>query len=137
MKLMVDSSSFAKRYVREIGSDKLDDLFQHASDLALSVILLPELVAGLNQRLREGVLTARGYRESRKQLLSDVRDATVLQLTPAVMARSVKLLEGNALRAMGAFHIACALEWQADLFITSDKKQFEAALNSGLRCDYL
>lgn len=137
MKLLVDSSSFAKRYIQEAGSDKLDDLLQHASDLALCVILLPELVSGLNRRLREGGLTVGDYRESKKQLLYDVRDATVLQLTPAVIARSVKLLENNVLRAMDALHVACALEWEADLFITSDKKQFEAALNSGLKSDFL
>jgi hypothetical protein len=137
MKLLVDSSSFAKRYIQEAGSDKLDDLLQHAADLALCVILLPELVSGLNRRLREGGLTARDYRQSKKQLLYDVRDATVLQLTPAVIARSVKLLETNVLRAMDALHVACALEWKADLFVTSDKKQFEAALNSGLKSDFL
>jgi hypothetical protein len=51
MKLTVDSSSFAKRYIQEEGSDKLDDLLQHASELALCVILLPELISGLNWRL--------------------------------------------------------------------------------------
>ena len=59
MKLTVDSSSFAKRYIQEEGSDKLDDLLQHASELALCVILLPELISGLNRRLRERVLTDR------------------------------------------------------------------------------
>jgi uncharacterized protein len=52
MKLFVDSSAFAKRYVREVGSDKLDDILQNASELALCVIFLPELISGLNRRLR-------------------------------------------------------------------------------------
>ena len=34
MKLVVDSSSFAKRYVQEVGSDKLDRLLENASELA-------------------------------------------------------------------------------------------------------
>ena len=137
MRLSVDSSSFAKRYIQEVGSDKLDDLLQHASDLALCVILIPELISGLNRRLREGALTDRDYREAKKQLLDDVRDATVLQLTPAVISGAVKLLENNVLRAMDALHVACALEWKADLFVTSDRRQFDAAMNSGLRTEYL
>ena len=137
MRLSVDSSSFAKRYIQEVGSDKLDDLLQHASVLALCVILIPELISGLNRRLREGALTDRDYREVKKQLLDDVRDATVLQLTPAVISGAVKLLENNALRAMDALHVACALEWKADLFVTSDRRQFDAAMNSGLRTEYL
>jgi hypothetical protein len=46
-------------------------------------------------------------------------------------------METNVLRAMDALHIACALEWQADLFITADKRQLMAAKNSGLRSEYI
>ena len=137
MKLAIDSSSFAKRYVQEVGSDKLDRLLENASELAFCVILVPEIVSGLNRRLREQVLTVADYRAVKKQLLDDVRDATVLQLTPSVISRSVKLLEINALRALDALHVACALEWQADIFVTSDRRQFTAAKNTGLQSDFI
>jgi len=137
MKLSVDSSSFAKRYIQETGSDNLDDLLQDTSDLALSVILVPEIISGLNRLLREGSITDNNYRQAKKQLLADVGDATVLQLTPAVISRSVKLLENNVLRSTDALHVACALEWKADLFVTSDKRQFDAAINSGLQTKYI
>jgi predicted nucleic acid-binding protein len=93
MRLAVDFSSFAKRYIQEAGSDELDDLLQHASELALCVVLVPELISGLNRRLREGALTDKDYRKAKRLLLEDVRDATVLQLTPAVISRSATLLE--------------------------------------------
>ena len=137
MKLVVDSSSFAKRYVQEVGSDKLDDFLESASELALCVILVPEIISGLNRRLRERILTIVDYRTVKQQLMDDVRDATVLQITPSVISRSVKLLEGNVLRALDSLHVACALEWQADLFVTSDRRQFLAATNSGLRTEYI
>ena len=137
MKLSIDSSSFAKRYIQETGSDKVDGLLQHASELALSVILVPEIISGLNRRLREGFITDNNYREAKQQLLADVHDATVLQLTPAVVACSVKLLENSVLRAMDALHVACALEWKADLFVTSDRRQFDAAIKSGLQAKYI
>ncbi len=137
MKLVVDSSSFAKRYVQEVGSDKLDRLLESALELAFCVILVPEIISGLNRRLREGILTIADYREVKKQLIDDVRDATVLQITPSVISRSVKLLERNVLRSTDALHIACALEWRADLFVTSDRRQFKAATNTGLRSEYL
>ena len=137
MKLAVDSSSFAKRYVQEIGSEELERFLENASELAFSVVLVPEIISGLNRRLREDILTLAGYRAVKKQLLNDVSDATVLQITPSVVSRSVKLLENNTLRAMDSLHVACALEWKADLFITSDRKQFTAARNSGLRVEYI
>jgi predicted nucleic acid-binding protein len=137
MKLAIDSSSFAKRYVQEVGSDRLDRLLESASELAFCVILVPEIVSGLNRRLREKVLTIADYRAVKKQLLDDVRDATVLQITPSVVSRSVKLIEGNVLPALDALHVACALEWQADLFVTSDKKQFNTAINTELYSKFL
>ena len=137
MRLVVDSSSFAKRYIQEFGSDRLEELLQTASELGICIILVTEIVSGLNRQLREQVLTDRNYREVKRQMLEDVHDATILQITPAVVSRSVKLLENNVLRAMDALHIACALEWKADLFITSDKRQLDAAKNLGLQCEYI
>ncbi|MCK5153283.1 MAG: type II toxin-antitoxin system VapC family toxin [Spirochaetales bacterium] len=137
MKVVVDSSSFAKRYIEEVGSDKLDALLLDASELGLSVIVVPEITSGLNRRLREKFLDNRNYKEIKSQLLDDIHDATILQITPAVVSLSVKLLENNVLRAMDALHVACALEWKADLFITSDKRQMKAAINTGLQCQYI
>lgn len=137
MKLQVDSSALAKRYVFESKSETIDSLLMHASELGLCIILVPEIISGLNRRVREGVLSANDYHKIKRQLLNDVRDATVLQLTPAVIARSVKLLEGNVLRAMDALHVACALEWQADLFVTADRRQLMAADNVGLKTKYI
>ncbi|MDI6817047.1 MAG: type II toxin-antitoxin system VapC family toxin [Actinomycetota bacterium] len=137
MRLLVDSSALAKRYVFENESETIDSLLGRASELGLCIILVPEIVSGLNRRVREGVLTAHEYRKIKRQLLNDVRDATVLQLTPAVIAHSVKLLEGNVLRAMDALHVACALEWQAELFVTADRRQLTAAGNAGLQTKYV
>ena len=137
MKLAVDSSSFAKRYVQEVGSDKLDHFLQNASELAFCVILIPEIVSGLNRLLREKVFTIADYRTIKKQLLEDIKDVTVLQITPSVVSRSLKLLERHVLRAMDALHVACALEWKADLFLTADRRQFSAAKKTGLRTEYV
>ena len=137
MKLVVDSSAFAKRYVQEDGSEDMDLLLQRASELALCIILVPEIISGLNRRLREGFLSTRDYRRAKMQLLEDVHDATLIQITPSVISHSVKLLENNVLRALDAFHVACALEWQAELFVTADRRQLKAAKNVGLHTEYL
>jgi len=137
MKVSVDSSALAKRYVEEAGSGRLEELLHDASELAFCVLLVPEIISGLNRRLREGELSTDNYREIKRRLLDDMRDSTVLQITPAVVARSIKLLEASALRAMDALHVACALEWNADLFVTADERQFSAAVGAGLRSERL
>ena len=137
MKLLVDSSAFAKRYVQEHGSEEIEIFLQRASELALCIILVPEIISGLNRRLRERVLSTNNYRKLKSQLIEDVHDATVIQITPSVISHSVKLLANNVLRAMDSFHVACALEWRADLFVTSDKRQLIAAKNSGLLTEFI
>ena len=137
MRLLVDSSTLAKRYIQEAGSEKLERLLQRASELAFCIILVPEIVSGLNRRVRERTLAPADYRKLKRQLLDDVRDATLIQVTPAVVSSSVKLLESNVLRALDALHVACALEWKADLFATSDRRQLVAARNAGLHAEYV
>lgn len=137
MRLAADSSALAKRYILEDGSETMDLILQQASDLALCIITVPEIVSALNRRLREHILTAADYRSIKRQLLDDVRDAAILQLTPAVISTSIRVLENNLLRAMDGLHIACALEWSADLFVTADRKQLIAAKNTGLKAEYI
>ena len=137
MKLFVDSSAFSKRYVLEDGSEILDHFLRRASQLALCTILVPEIISGLNRRRREQVLSQNDYRKIKRQLMEDVHDVVVLQVTPAVISRSVKLLETNVLRAMDALHVACALEWQAEIFATADRRQLKAAKNAGLLTEYI
>jgi predicted nucleic acid-binding protein len=137
MKLICDSSAFAKRYVLEDGSEALDHLLQRASQLALCIIVVPEIISGLSRRRREQILSSDDYRTIKRNLMKDVHDAIVLQITPAVISHSVSLLENNTLRAMDALHIACALEWQAELFATADRRQLNAAQKAGLLTEYI
>lgn len=137
VKVSMDTSSLAKRYVQEQGSEALSLLLQDTSELSVCIITVPEIISGLNRRLREGILTTANYQRVKRQLLDDVRDATVLQITPSVISRAIKLLEKNVLRAMDALHIACAIEYQPDIFVTSDQRQYTAAGNAGLQTQYI
>jgi uncharacterized protein len=132
-----DTSSFAKRYVEEKGSQQVDEICRKASELSLSVICVPEIISALNQRRREKVLTQQDYSIIKRHLSIDVRDAVIINLTIDVIAVSALLLEASPLRAMDALHIACALEWDAELFVTSDKQQISAAKKAGLYTKYV
>lgn len=50
---------------------------------------------------------------------------------------ALALLEANTLRALDALHLACAAEWQADLFVTSDRRQWQAAAGMDLPTEYV
>jgi predicted nucleic acid-binding protein len=133
MKACLDSSAFAKRFVDEEGSVVVEALCAQADSLGLSVICVPEIVSALNRRVRERMLTPPQYREARQRLLDDVRDADIIQLTPAVLGAAIRVLEASPVRTMDALHVACALEWGADVFASADARQLTAAKRAGLR----
>jgi len=130
-----DASAFAKRYVAETGSGDVDTLCAKASDLAVGVICIPEILSALNRRVRERSLTPRQYAEAKRRLSSDIRDADVVDLTPGVIAVATEVLESSPVRALDALHIACAVVWKSGLFVTSDKRQIDAARRAGLRTE--
>ncbi len=132
MKAYLDSSSFAKRFLDEAGSDKVEEICEKASALGLSTICVPEVVSALNRRRRERMLTRTQYDAAKRRLLDDIRDADVVNLTAPVIATAVDILEPSPVRAMDALHIACAMAWGADVFASADMRQFKAAARMGL-----
>jgi predicted nucleic acid-binding protein len=133
MKTFLDSSAFAKRYVEESGSEAVDAVCMDASELALSVICVPEVFSALNRRLREQKLTQQQYDVAKNRLLAEVDDAVIINLTSPVIATCIDILEGNPIRAMDALHIACAIQWDAELFVSADEPQIAAAKRAGLQ----
>jgi len=133
MKTYLDSSSFAKRFINEIGSDQVEAICAKATELGLGVLCVPEIVSALNRRRRERTLTPNQYSSAKRRLIEDIRDADIIDLTVSVIGSSITVLEASPIRALDALHVACALEWGADLFVSSDKRQLAAAKLAGLK----
>ena len=127
MKVFFDTSALAKRYVEERGSEEVESLCGEASDLAVSVIAIPEIISALSRLKRERRMTARQYARAKAALWSDIEDVSVCNLTPEVIERSIDILERSPVRAMDALHVACAVEWGSELFVSSDRRQLEVA----------
>jgi predicted nucleic acid-binding protein len=132
VKTFFDSSAFAKRYVEESGSQLVDSLCQEATEVALSVLCVPEIISALTRRVREGLLTDREYADAKQSLSGDIRDAAIVNLVPQVVSTCIKILEASPVRAADALHVACALEWKTELFVSADKRQIYAARKAGL-----
>jgi len=133
VKTFFDSSAFAKRYVEETGNEAVDDLCMEATDLALSVVCIPEILSALNRRARERTISARQYETAKKSLFADICDAEIVNLTPDVISTCTTVLEASPVRAMDALHVACALQWGAEVFVSADERQVAAAKKAGLR----
>ena len=133
MKVFLDTSAFAKRYIAEQGSDKVLAMCQQADSLVVSVICLPELVSTLSRLVREKKLTKAAYLTLKGDAMADLADADICQITPEVLASIISLLELHPLRAMDAIHVACALACKPDVFVSADHRQLSAARKAGLK----
>jgi len=58
-------------------------------------------------------------------------------LTPAVLSTCTAILEANSLRALDVLHVARAVEWGAELFVSFDKRQVSAARKAGLQTRFV
>ena len=132
MKTFFDSSAFAKRYLAEPGSAEVDELCHATDQLALCILCVPEILSALNRRVREKIVSRADYATVKARLLEDAHDAELIQLTEEVIADSIVILEQSAIRAMDALHISAAKAWQADLFVSADRAQAQAAHRVGL-----
>ena len=133
MKLFLDTSALAKRYIAEPGTDKVLKLCRGATQLAVSVICLPEMISTLSRLVRERQLSVANYQALKSKLLVDLADADICEITTPVMGGVIQLLESNALRAMDAIHVACAVVYRADIFASADRRQLTAAKKAKLR----
>jgi predicted nucleic acid-binding protein len=137
VKLFFDTSAFIKRYVDEPGSERVLDLTSKAQELGLSVLVLPESISTLRRLFRENQMTEIDYRALKDAILTDLDDADLCDMTPSVLEHTISCLEHSPLRALDAIHIASALVYQPDLFISADRRQIKAAEKGGLRVEDL
>lgn len=132
MRVIFDSSAFVKRYVREEGTDTVLFWCDQATELCLSGIALPEIIAAFCRLQREKLITPLQYRHLKTMLMTDISDAAIGDLTPEVIRHSIVGLENNVLRGMNAIHLGSALALNVDVFVSADVRQCAAISQSGL-----
>lgn len=133
MRVYFDSSAFAKRYIDEAGTTEVLVWSDQASELALSVIAVPELISAFCRLQREGRLSDAQYRQIKSDLMADIADALICDTTPQVIQHAVNVLESHPLRGMDAIHLGAALACAAEVFVSADARQCAAAKQLGLQ----
>ena len=108
-----------------------------ATEIGLASIVLPEIISAFCRLRRESLVSDVQYRQLKSSLLVDIEDAALCDLAPTALAQTISALENNTLRAMDAIHIGSAVILKADVFVSADKRQCEAAVQAGLRVELL
>jgi len=132
VRVFFDSSALVKRFIREAGTDEVLAQCDRATELAVAVIAVPEVISAFRRLVREGRLGEAQYAALKVDLGADLADAVLCETSPQVVQRAIAALEAHRLRAMDALHIAAALVGTADVFVSADARQCAAAAALGL-----
>ncbi len=127
MRIFLDSSALAKRYIQESGTQQVNELFIQADEIFVSLIALPEVISAMTRNKTEKKMTLEQFNERKNQLILDFQDFNVCDLTPQVIKRTLSFIENYSLRTLDAIHLASAMETKIELFVSADTRQLKAA----------
>lgn len=134
MRIFLDTSALAKRYVQEPGSEELEELFASiATEVFLSTLAFVEFASALGRKLRDKEITKAKTSETIKELEEDwssVFEKIPLEDMLAETAAAIAL--EYSLKGADAVHLASAQVISAELFVASDNKLIRVAKKMGI-----
>ena len=142
---LLDASALAKRYVPEIGTDRLLHLFQHAVRQRLYCLLLTaaEVVSVLVRQRNGGRLSVATFRQGMLHLHTEVVQqsaVTALSLENTLIETALPLINTHSINSNDAVVLQTALNLTADcrakgddlILVVSDQRLLRAAIQEGL-----
>lgn len=135
--IYLDTSVFLKLFLNEKGSDKARKLIK-GNRLLCSAILASECFSTFSRRRQNRELDDKAFDQLVSRVKKDLPYIELVKLTDEVLKKTEEVVLRSPARTLDAIHIASALLFQ-DLigielsFVTSDKKQEEAAKREGLK----
>jgi predicted nucleic acid-binding protein len=138
MILYTDTSALVKRFIKEKGSDEINQLLATADIVGSSLLTQVEMVAAIGKASRMNWLDTNSADIAVQNFLSDWQFFTRLFITPPLIERSSRLAWELGLRGYDATHLATALLWKETLenevvMVTYDKELWTAAIKTGLQ----
>ena len=132
-----DTSALVKRFVTEVGSDRVERLIAEAAAVATAKIAYPEIYSGLTRKWREKDLSRSDYELACRQFEMDWESYVRIDLDDAILQISRDLIRRYPLRGFDAVHLASAAYLQKALgepitFVAADKRLLEAAQKESL-----
>ena len=138
----LDSSSIAKRYVKEKGSDLVDSIYgkAEAGDLRLAFSLwnIGEAIGVLDRYLTRRLISKKEFAAARSDLISETLKLSrldsldVLPVTSEILSQSWTLITKHHIYEADALQISSGKEVDCSLFLTADNRLLEAAIAEGL-----
>ncbi len=127
MKVFFDTSTLAKRYVLEEGTAELNALLLETDIIVVAPIFLVEFFSLAHRRVRKREIKPEQYVEIKAQIHDDIASFEHVTWDNRLLEISLALVEKYPLASLDSIHLASALMFQPDLFVTSDTDLYKHA----------
>ncbi|MDX1959148.1 MAG: type II toxin-antitoxin system VapC family toxin [Leptospiraceae bacterium] len=128
MKSFFDTSSLVKKYIDETGSDTVTVLFENSDEVVLSPITRIEFLSAMQRLVNSNILTQENYKIALSEFTQDSVEFEYIKFDSILEEHVYEVIKKYGLRSLDGIQLASAKISNADQFITSDTKLFEAAL---------
>lgn len=140
--IYLDTSSLIKRYLRENGTEVVDELFALAErgevKLVFSIWGIGESLGVLDKKQVRKIISEEGFSEARRRLMQETKKLVrlgALEVKPVLgktLTKTYGLLLKHHMYVADALHLASAIERRVDEFYSCDTELLEAASMEGL-----
>lgn len=131
MNLYLDTSALVKLYIREQGTDEVNQWMTQADFKATSLITLAEASAALSRTLRMKIISQGTGEEATRLLRKQWPLYLRTPMTEKTVARAAELAWDLGLRGYDAVHLASAELWQAALGLPVALATYDNQLAAG------
>ena len=136
MTVYLDASALVKAYVGEPESDRVRRGLR-TWKATTSVYTRIEVASGVRRRARAGELSQNAAAQAMRSLHRHTARMRLVEVTPGVVARALKLLGRHALRAGDALQLASALEIAAVTGVSVRFLCYDERLAMAARAEHL
>lgn len=126
MKAFIDTSSLFKKYVEEPGSIEFNHLLSSVHEIIVAPITKLEFYSVIERRLREKMMRPVDAKWIEKEFTLDYDYFSVVEWNENIISGSIRLIRKYQLKTLDSIQLSAALLAAADLFITSDKRLYQA-----------
>ncbi len=134
MRYFFDTSALVKRYIKESGSEVIDNTIDKASDILVSALTHIETVSAFRRLLSEEKICEVNYEKLKSELNKDFKDFTILPVSQKTLNKAYQIVDADDLRTLDAIQLATAILYsnKIDQLVAADQRLLSAAENNNL-----
>jgi predicted nucleic acid-binding protein len=134
LRIFLDTSALAKRYVQEPGSGEVAELLAAiTSEIFISTLAFVEFASAMGRKMRNKEIAEAEVGEAIKELEKDWYEVfTKIPLEDMLAETAAAIALEHSLKGADAVHLASAQVTSAELFVASDNRLIRVAKKMGI-----